>query len=86
MRVEKDINIQQLIEMTAGYTCAELEAICNEAGMLALRDDFNIDAIGMKHFLSALNAVLRRTPQSLLQFYDNYLQHHSYFIDHTSPT
>ncbi len=62
----KDVSIEKLAEMTEGYTGADIEAVCNEATMLAVReyimsgkDPENPEnaKISMKHFEEALKKV-----------------------------
>ncbi len=62
----EDVNIEKLAEMTEGYTGADIEAVCNEATMLAVReyimsgkDPENPEnaKISMKHFEEALKKV-----------------------------
>nr|XP_012221283.1 PREDICTED: spermatogenesis-associated protein 5 [Linepithema humile] len=76
MSVEENINIDELVKLTDGYTCAELEAICNEAGIVAIQEGLSaktyIDVIKRSHFHRALKQLHPRTPRSLIQIYDNY--------------
>ncbi len=37
MNVSKDINFEELARCTDDFNCAQLKAVCVEAGMLALR-------------------------------------------------
>ena len=62
----EDVSIEKLAEMTEGYTGADIEAVCNEATMLAVReyimsgkDPENPEnaKISMKHFEEALKKV-----------------------------
>lgn len=48
---------EQLAEKTEGYVGADIEAVCREAAMLALRDDMNVKAISMEYFEKALDKV-----------------------------
>jgi transitional endoplasmic reticulum ATPase len=53
----KDVDIKKLVEKTEGYVGADIEAICREAAMLALRKDINSKEVTMKHFEDALKDV-----------------------------
>jgi len=64
-----DVDLERLAEITHGFVGADIEVLCKEAGMLALRDvlaqaDFEAPAalaaepcVAMKHFLEALKSI-----------------------------
>ena len=52
-----NVDLAELSEKTEGYAGADIEAICREAAMIALRDDINAKTIMMKHFEAALRVV-----------------------------
>jgi transitional endoplasmic reticulum ATPase len=54
MPLSKDISLQVLAEKTEGFTGADIEAICREAGMLALRESIETKEIKKKHFDMAM--------------------------------
>lgn len=66
------VSIDDLAEKTAGYSGAEIVAVCTEAAMTALQEDMNVATVKMSHFESALKIMTPRTPQSLLTLYDEY--------------
>ncbi len=53
----KDVDIDNLAERTEGYVGADIEGVCREAAMIALRDDLHVKNVKMEHFLSALEVV-----------------------------
>ena len=71
MPLAKDVELPRLAEITHGFVGADLEALCREAGMTAIRDvvpeaDFHSPAtherllaleVGMEHFTRALEEV-----------------------------
>ncbi|MBI5872188.1 CDC48 family AAA ATPase [archaeon] len=57
MKLAKDVDIKRLIEKTESYVGSDIDAICREAGMLALREDINANEVKMKHFEAALKKV-----------------------------
>uniref|UniRef100_A0A1B6KMP5 AAA+ ATPase domain-containing protein n=2 Tax=Graphocephala atropunctata TaxID=36148 RepID=A0A1B6KMP5_9HEMI len=72
MPVARDIVIDDLALKTEGYSGAEVVAVCHEAAMSALQEDFNVSEVCERHFVSALAMVKPRTPQSLLKLYETY--------------
>ncbi|MHA1287037.1 MAG: CDC48 family AAA ATPase, partial [Candidatus Thorarchaeota archaeon] len=54
MPLEKDVNFDALAEMTDGYSGADIEGLCREAAMTAVRDDWKVKPVSMNHFELAL--------------------------------
>jgi transitional endoplasmic reticulum ATPase len=57
MPLAKDVNLQALAEKTEGLVGADIESICREAGMLALRDNIKADEVKKKHFDESLKKI-----------------------------
>jgi len=55
MTLAKDVDIAEIVGMTGGATGAELQAICREAGMNAVRRD--ADAVSQEDFRNAVKKV-----------------------------
>ena len=55
----KDVHPEDLMKITENTTGAEIQAICREAGMIAVRD--NADYITMQNFTDATFKVRRKT-------------------------
>ncbi|MCS7364204.1 MAG: CDC48 family AAA ATPase, partial [archaeon GB-1867-035] len=55
--LDKDVDLEKLAEKTEGYTGADIEAVCREAVLIALREEFTIKPVSMKHFEKALEVV-----------------------------
>ncbi|KAF5275487.1 hypothetical protein FQA39_LY18642 [Lamprigera yunnana] len=70
-----DVEIDELVESTEGYSGAEVNAICHEAAMKALEENIHSKEVKMCHFLKALQIVSPRTPTSLLNIYTEYIKH-----------
>jgi len=58
LKMEKDVNFKQLVQKTEDATGAEINAICTEAGMMAIREKRTI--ITMKDFETATEKVLSK--------------------------
>ncbi|XP_029046163.1 ATPase family protein 2 homolog isoform X1 [Osmia bicornis bicornis] len=73
MPIAEDVQIQDLVELTEGYSGAEIQAICHEAAMKALEEDLNASIITKVHFKAALALITPRTPPSLINLYSDYI-------------
>jgi transitional endoplasmic reticulum ATPase len=66
----EDVNLENLASITDGYVGADIEAICREAVMFALRENFDIEAIEMRHFRAALKKVKPTITENIAEFYE----------------
>lgn len=57
MPLDKDVDVNELVEKTEGYVGADIESIAREAAIFALREDMKAKTIKMKHFEKALEKV-----------------------------
>lgn len=54
---QKEKFIQLLAEKTEGYVGADIEGVCREAAMIALREDLKAKEVNLGHFIKALDQV-----------------------------
>jgi transitional endoplasmic reticulum ATPase len=66
----EDVNLENLADTTEGYVGADIEAVCREAVMFALRENFDTEAIEMRHFREALKKVKPTINENIAQFYE----------------
>ena len=57
MPLADDVDIKKLAKSTEGYVGADIEAVCREAAMLALREDLEASEIPNKYFKEAIEKV-----------------------------
>lgn len=50
MKVDNDVDLKQIAEDTELFTGAELEGLCREAGIVALREDISATVVCNRHF------------------------------------
>ncbi len=67
----KNVNIEELAKKTEGYVGADIESICREAAILALREDMKATEVTMKHFETALTIVSPSMTHELEDAYKN---------------
>ncbi len=53
----QDVSLEELVSRTEGFVGADLENLCREAAMAALREDRGAETVGMRHFDAALRTV-----------------------------
>jgi len=53
----KNVNLSELTKNMQGYVGADIESVCREAAILALRKDIRAKEINIKHFTDALKKV-----------------------------
>ncbi|MDD2439046.1 MAG: CDC48 family AAA ATPase [Methanosarcinaceae archaeon] len=66
----EDVELEKLADETEGYVGADIEAVCREAVMIALRENFEIEEIEMKYFRQALKKVKPTINEQIAQFYE----------------
>jgi transitional endoplasmic reticulum ATPase len=72
MPLAEDVDLNELAEMTEGYVGADIEAICREAVMLALRENPNAEKIEMRHFYEAIKKIKPSVNEAMLSFYERF--------------
>jgi len=69
MPLDDDVDLKLLGTETEMYGGGDIEALCREAGMLALREDMEIEKVAWRHFEAALKTVHASvTPEDLEKF------------------
>ncbi|MBU0461127.1 MAG: CDC48 family AAA ATPase, partial [Nanoarchaeota archaeon] len=75
MPLAKDVNLEKIAKECEGYAGADIEAVCREAGTLALRRDINADIVTKKDFEDALQKVGPSVTKEIEEAYTD-LQNH----------
>ncbi len=65
-----DVNIEELADLTDNYVGADIEALCKEAVMLALRENFDTDRVDMRHFRASLKKVRPALVEGMIEYYE----------------
>ena len=65
MPLDDDVNLEQLSRDLDGFVGSDIEALCREAGLLALRENIDADRVSQHHFVEARQRVhATMTPQA----------------------
>ncbi len=70
----KNVDIDDIAERTDGYVGADIEALCKEAGLNALRNNPEANEVSMADFEKALTAVYPSTNEETVRFYERFRQ------------
>ncbi len=70
MPLSEDVDFEELTEVTDGYTGADIESVCRETVMLALREDINAKGVEMRHFRDALKKVHPSLAENIMDYYE----------------
>jgi len=75
MALDKDIDLDGLTEKTEGYVGADIESVCREAAILALRKDMKAKTVKMEFFEEALKKVHPSTTKEIEDAYRELEEH-----------
>ncbi|XP_064968351.1 cell division control protein 48 homolog B-like isoform X1 [Musa acuminata AAA Group] len=69
MKLGKDVDLREVAESTDHFTGADLEGLCREAGMVALREDMSADSVCNRHFQTARDSLRPSLTKSMIEEY-----------------
>jgi len=69
MPLADDVNIKELADLCENYSGADLEALCREAAMIAVREDINTKKVVAKHFNEAMKSIRASLTPDIIKFY-----------------
>jgi len=69
MPIAKDVDVSELAEMSDGYAGADIEALCREAAMVALREDRDAKEVRREHFMKAFETVRPSIDEEMIDYY-----------------
>ncbi len=65
-----DVSLEELAELTESYVGSDLESLCREAVMLALREDPEAREVEMRHYREALKRVRPSFEENMVRYYE----------------
>jgi transitional endoplasmic reticulum ATPase len=69
MPLAKDVSLDEIAEKTVGFSGADIDALCREAAMTALRDDINVKEVRKTHFERALAEARGSLTDDVIKYY-----------------
>ncbi len=74
MPLDQDIDVNQLATITKYYSGADIESLCREAAMHALRRDVNAQKVSMKDFQDAMKEMGPSITPDMEKWYKSFMQ------------
>src|SRR5437879_8499325 len=74
MPLANDVDVDQITRQSAGYSGADLEAVCREAGLISLRRDIETNSVTMADFRFALERVKPSMTADMENWYQGFIK------------
>jgi len=74
MPLAKDVDLKRLARMTKGYSGADIESVCREAAIIALRRDINSKEVTFADFEEALKKIGPSITPDMDNWYRNFMK------------
>jgi transitional endoplasmic reticulum ATPase len=70
MPLDEEVDMDLLVQRTEGFVGADIEALCREAGMMALREDSDASMVLPRHFEAALEEIRPSVDREIVRYYE----------------
>ena len=74
MPLKKDVKLPQLVATARYYSGADIEALCREAAMVALRKDVNTKEVTLEDFMEARKRIGPSVTPDMEKWYKSFMQ------------
>jgi len=82
----KGVDLEDLARRTEGFSGADLEALCREAGMNALRENMKAKEVKQKHFETALKKITPSLTKKIEKYYQTFEERQKRMRREPEPT
>lgn len=72
MKLDGDVDLRRVAENTELFTGAELEGLCREAGIVALREDISASVVSDRHFRTVLQSLSPALTWEVVESYSSF--------------
>ena len=72
MPLAEDVDLEELAERTEGYSGADIESLCREAAMNALRKDMDVKKVTLENFEEAFKVVKGSITKEMMDYYKRF--------------
>jgi transitional endoplasmic reticulum ATPase len=66
------VDLDALVARTDGFVGADLEALCREAALIAMREAKDADKVKMRHFEAALKVIRPSSSKDVMKWYEDF--------------
>ncbi len=70
MPIDESVDIEELVKLTEHFAGSDIQGCCQEAGLLALREDINAKKVSIRHFKEAIKKIRPSCPPEMLNQYE----------------
>ena len=74
MPLAKDVDLKELARKTEGFSGADIESLCREAGMESLREYKKAKEVRMKHFEPVLSTMTPSITKDVMSYYEKFIE------------
>jgi len=85
MPLAKDVDLSQLVILTQRYSGADIEALCREAGLNALRNDMKAKEVDANDFRKATEKIGPSIMPNMETWYKGFMKHVRQLKKPTTP-
>jgi transitional endoplasmic reticulum ATPase len=85
MPLAKDVDLTQLVTITKKYSGADIEALCREAGLYALRRDIKAKEVTASDFRKATEKIGPSIMPNMESWYKGFMKHVRQLKKPTTP-
>ena len=72
MPLATGFKVEDLLPMTDGFSGADIETMCREAGMIALRENIRARKVSFEHFKEAANDLSKTITEEVTKWYEEF--------------
>ncbi|UCD73279.1 MAG: CDC48 family AAA ATPase [Candidatus Bathyarchaeota archaeon] len=85
MPLSHSVDLEQLAKILEGYTGADIESLCREAAMIAVRKDYKAREVEWDHFEKALERIPPSVDQKAIQRFQSYVENQRKVVEQAPP-
>ncbi|GAB4326245.1 MAG: CDC48 family AAA ATPase [Promethearchaeota archaeon] len=73
MPLGSDVTMDELVALATNFSGADVESLCNLAGVMALRENIRAKVVNLEHFRKAAKSVPPSLTPEIMEYYESFL-------------